>query len=247
MGKAENLDSSYQVEVADGWLKRLKDDILDPETLRTVNHPFLRGLEAGTLPVERVRRYFSDLEWVTAGVSLYVAALASRGDRYNHALNERLIQNAYEECSHPFIHKKMMIALGSTDAQAIYDGPEWVGYEATDVAIQLRLAIKCCCYVEEYAIGFAGLAIGIESGAPRIFGRVADALIKHYGLSEDDVEWLRIHTGEVEIEHGNAGLRLLGTMISESDINSQNACRAIVKTLSSGFGTRLMDASMMES
>ena len=202
---AQAIDTSYQVQVKEPWLRKLKDEVLAPITEETTNHPFIIGAERGELPRHQICRYFSELMWITTSAPEMVAALAARAPRHNHQLKERLLENAYEECSHPFILWTMIDALGG-NGKAIYDGPEWLSYDYSPEAVNLRLAIHCYCRCEPFPVGFAALAVGAEGGSPRIFGRMADALIKHYGLKEEHVEWLRIHTGEIEIEHANTGI-----------------------------------------
>lgn len=240
---AQVIDTSYQVEVEEEWLRKLKDEVLAPIIEETINHPFIIGAESGTLPKHKVLRYFSDIHWATTSAPEFVSALAARGPRHDHQLKERLLENAHEECSHPFILWRMIDALGG-DGKAIYDGPEWLSYDYSQEALDLRLAINCYCRSEPFAVGFAAMAVGVECGAPRIYGRMADTLIEHYGLSEEDVEWLRIHTGEIEIEHGNTGLRALGEFVDEADLDTQAACAAGVRTIARGMGVRLMSAAM---
>lgn len=241
---AELLKANYQVEVASPWLKHLKDNILAPITLETVNHPFIVGVEKGEVSRSQLIAYHSDLLWMNVASPEFVTALAARVPKHDHVIKARLVENAFEEISHPYIQKRLVNALGGM-GDAIYKGPDWsTPYKYSEEVADLRILLECYCYKQPFVVGLAAFTVGVEAGVPRIFSTMADSLIRHYGLTEDDVEWLRIHSGDVEIEHGNTGLRALEHMVDKDDVETQAAICVAVRQFAKGMGPRLMDAAM---
>src|SRR5581483_7758433 len=139
----------------------------------------------------------------------------------------KLLQNAYEEHTHPRLLANAINALGG-DGDSVLNDVEWT-YEPSDWAWHARNWIETCVYHAPWIEGLAGTAVGIEAIVPTIFWPVTQALRAHYSLSEDDLTWHEIHSGEVEQSHGNEGLRLLEKYVEPSDRAMVNRCRRAVE------------------
>ena len=232
--------SDYLVDVNSPWLGEMRDGLLIPMADAGYDHPVMQQIRAGTFPKEKLIKLLSDLCWVITGFPEYVAALASRAPKNDHQVKAALLENAFIERDHPFMLAHAINKLGG-DGNAIINGPDW-DYEATDFMVSLRMILEAYCYHRPWIEGMAAAAVGVETVTPKIFGEMGKAVVAHYGLTEADAEWFVIHGGEVEMEHGNDGLRMLDSYIDVDDKQTQAACIAAVKIVCKGIAVDLFDA-----
>ncbi|WP_372719188.1 TenA family transcriptional regulator [Immundisolibacter sp.] len=238
---AHDIHTAYLVDVKGDWLRHLKDDVLEPLAAKALAHPVLRDIESGRLPKEKFTRMMANLCWVITGFPEYVSALAARCPKNDHMVKAALLENAYIERDHPFLLAQAVTALGGP-GDAILDGPDWVSFDFDPYVHMLRMTIEGYVFHRPWIEGMAATAVGVESVVPAVFGRIGAAAIKHYGLTEDDAEWFHIHSGEVEMEHGNEGLRVLDKYVADDDLDTQAACIAAARLVSDGIGVGLFDA-----
>ena len=231
--------TDYLIDVNTPWLSDLKRDILEPMAARALEHPALKQIESGEMPKEHIAHMLEDLCWVITGFPEYVAALAARCPKHDHIVKAALLENAYIEREHPFMLAQAVNGMGG-DGDAILEGPDW-RYEPSDYVLTLRMLLEAYVFHRPWVEGMAATAVGVESVVPAIFGRIGDACVKHYGLAEEDAEWFRVHGGEVEMEHGNEGLRVLDKYVGSDDIDTQKGCIAAIRIITNGISTGLFD------
>lgn len=237
----ENVPTDYLIAVNSDWLQHMKRDVLEPIAARGLAHPVLTQIRSGRLPKEKFARMMANLCWVITGFPEYVSALAAGCPKNDHAVKAALLENAYIERDHPFLLAQAVNALGGP-GDAILEGPDWVSFEFDPYIHMLRMVLEGYVFHRPWIEGMAATAVGVESVVPAVFGRIGEAAVKHYGLAEEDAEWFRIHGGEVEMEHGNEGLRVLEKYVPADDINAQRACIAGASLVANAIGTGLFDA-----
>ncbi|HEY0675117.1 MAG TPA: iron-containing redox enzyme family protein [Immundisolibacter sp.] len=238
---AQDVHTAYLIDVKADWLRHLKNDVLEPGAAAARAHPVLKDIEAGRLPKAKFARMMANLCWVITGFPEYVSALAAGCPKNDHVVKAALLENAYIERDHPFLLAQAVNALGGP-GDAVLEGPDWVSFEFDPYIHMLRMVIEGYVFHRPWIEGMAATAVGVESVVPAVFGRIGEAAIKHYGLAEEDAEWFRIHGGEVEMEHGNEGLRVLEKYVANDDINTQKACIAGASLVANAIGTGLFDA-----
>ena len=166
--------------------------------------------------------------------------MASRYPKNDHQVKAALLENAYIERDHPFMLAHAINQLGG-DGDSIVNGHDW-DYDYGHFVLNLRMVLECYCYHRPWIEGMAAAAVGVETVTPQIFGGMGKALVANYGLAQEDAEWFVIHGGEVEMEHGNDGLRMLDSYVDPADKRTQAACIAAAKLVCNGIGNDLFDA-----
>ncbi len=232
---AETLTTDYLIDVQAPWLNHLKNDILEPVAGLALHHPVFTRIKAGELPKEKIARLLTELCWVITGFPEYVSALAARCPKNDHQVKAALLENAYIERDHPFMLATAVTAMGG-DGEAVLKGPDWSSIEFSDTIHSLRMTIEAYVFHRPWIEGMAACAVGVESVVPAIFGPIGKACIEHYGLDAADAEWFEIHGGEVEMEHGNEGLRVLEKYVADDDLETQAACIAAANLIAKGVG-----------
>ena len=240
MATAATEATSYLTDVNSAWLNKLRDEMLIPMAQTGYNHPVMEQIRTGTFPREKLIKLLSDLCWVITGFPEYVAALAARAPKNDHQAKAALLENAFIERDHPFMLAHAINKLGG-DGDSIVNGPDWE-YDYSDFILRLRMVLEAYCYHRPWIEGMAAAAVGIETVTPQIFGGMGKAVVANYGLEEADAEWFTIHGGEVEMEHGNDGLRMLDAYIDENDTETQAACIAAIKLVCTGIAIDLFEA-----
>lgn len=232
-----SLDHDYLV-LTQEWTQKIKDEILDPLRLRALEHPFIKEIQAGTLPRYKIIRMLQDLLWVIDDFGQAMAGLAARAPVHLHDWKRILLENAVSELDHPATLIPAIEALGG-EAEHILDGPDswqpqmpakyerdWTFYYALEAP-----------WIE----GVAAITVGVEGTVPSYYGLIGDALREHYGVSQEDLLYFEIHGGEVEQGHGNDGLRLLEQLVSSSDVQTQKACRRAIERISYFMAVEWLD------
>lgn len=230
-------DYLYQPSVP--WVRDLVDDVINPWRAKAAQHPFVQGVSAGTVSREALARTHAEVLWVVTSFPEVIAALASRCPKYDHAMKEKLLLNAYEEHSHPRLLANVVNALGG-DGDRVLNDNDWT-FEPTDWGWHTKAWLDTCVYHLPFNEALAGTAVGIEAIVPQIFYPIMQALRTHYGLSEEELTWHEIHAGEIEQEHGNEGLRLLEKYVDPTDTALVNRCRRAVDRTMKSQGQEFLD------
>ena len=213
------------------WLKEIEEEIINPLRERALNHPFIREVSEGRLPVYKVRRLLGDVLWSITGFPELIAALASRCPKYDHEVKTKLLANAYEERTHPQLLARVVRALGG-DPEPMLNGPAYK-YRPLKPLWHRRNWEELCVYHKPWVVAIAALGVGVESMVPYIFGTIGKGLKRHYGLKGEDMAWFRIHGGEVEMEHGEDGFRILERYVRPDDEETIAACKDAIEMTAS--------------
>ena len=222
------------------WLQSIKAEILDPLRIQTQNHPFAEGVRNGKVPKFKIVRMLADLLWTITTTAECVAAMASRCPRYDHDLKAKLLENAYIERDHPHALARAVTALGG-EGDRILAGPD-SSWEALPIAGYLRELQLGMAFERPWIIGMAGFGVGIECVAPALVHPIWEGLEAHYGLKREDADWFVWHAGEVEQQHGNAGLMILGKYVRLDDGATQTECRHTIEKIMRLVGITNQDA-----
>ena len=67
--------------------------------------------------------------------------------------------------------------------------------------------------LREMGLGLLLTVVAIEYFLSRYSSKIASALVEHYGVSEDDLEWFVLH-GEVDIRHAEEGIDTVADYIA---------------------------------
>jgi pyrroloquinoline quinone (PQQ) biosynthesis protein C len=222
------------------WLQRIKSEVIDPLRIQTESHPFVRGVQNGTIPKFKIVRMLSDLLWIITTTAECVAAMASRCPRYDHELKAKLLENAYVERDHPHALARAVTALGG-EGDRILSGSDH-SWEGLPIAGYLRELQLCLAFERPWIIGIAGFGVGIECVAPALVRPIWKGLDAHYGLKEEHAQWFVWHAGVVEQEHGNAGLMILDRYVRHDDEATQAECRHTIEKVMRLVGITNQDA-----
>ncbi|MBX5493393.1 MAG: iron-containing redox enzyme family protein [Chloroflexi bacterium] len=181
------------------FVERFKAEIAAHPKLR-VNHPFVRGIQAGTISREHL------LEWVRQDY------------KFRNAV-PRLAMLRYLACSDPEIARRLYevveeetagLATGSAghiDLFVRFAAALGLSREELDAA-PLAPATAAHLYYAELIIHtrpwFVVMAaqMAAEGTAPAAMAALADGLIKHYGLAPDDVAFFTVHV-DADEDHGS--------------------------------------------
>jgi pyrroloquinoline quinone (PQQ) biosynthesis protein C len=226
MATTQPQQENYLYQPRVPWCQALVAEVLDPWRQRSLAHPLLQALGAGEVSRQTLAAMHSDVLWVVTAFPEYIAAFASRCPKYDHEMKAKLLENAYEERTHPRYLADLVNALGG-DGDAILADHEWT-YEPGDWAWHTKNWLECCAFHLPWIEGLAGTAVGIEAVVPTIFWPIMQALRTHYGLTDEQLTWHEIHSGEVEQSHGNNGLKLLERYVDPADTVTVNRCRRAV-------------------
>lgn len=121
---------------------------------------------------------------------------------------ELLVENLWEEHGrgipgrdHFSLMKKLLRGLGAAEEEI----------ERTEPLPETADYIAYCFEVtreRSFLEGMAAIGVGMEHSIPRFFGALARALIEHYGLTPDDVEFLSVHVEE-DSDHSRRALEII--------------------------------------
>jgi len=169
-------------------LRRLCDDVyVQPGA---PDNPMLRLVE-GRLDISEARRFWGG-RWTRILVlsqHLLPALLRACPDLESRADLWRSISVEYGEGdygrSHPVLYARFLKALGVPDDAY----PARLDEGNDSEARRLVAAVENASWLE-----LLGGFLARETVGPKVFGTIADALRRSYGLSEQDVEWFTVHS-----------------------------------------------------
>jgi pyrroloquinoline quinone (PQQ) biosynthesis protein C len=210
----------YLVEPRTAWVRRIRDELILPRRAQAARRPPIPAIRAGTATrQEVVDGFLLPSLWRILRFPELVAVLGARGPTYDWEMKAKLLQNAYEECEHPFLLGRAIRALGGDPDPIVRGAPG--AFAPTSEMLWRRDWFVYYAYHRPWIEGIAALQVAIEAIAPYTLRPVWDGLREHYGLDEHDLAWFAIHAGEVEMRHGNEGILLLEQYVDDDDLETQ--------------------------
>lgn len=90
------------------------------------------------------------------------------------------------------------------------------------------IGLQSWCFRQSYKPTYeavAGLLVGLESQVPQIYSRTTPPLLEHYGFTEEEVVFFRLHI-VADAEHGERGFEIL-ERLADTDEKKTNAIRCV--------------------
>lgn len=197
------------------WAKKMVDEVIEPAQEASLRQEFLREIQDGTAPRERLAQMGAEMLWVTNHFGNWVAALGARCPATDHFTKILLLKNAVEESEHPPMLVKFLRALGY-DAEGLLTDPLHP-HNPTQHGQALVDFLTATCYHRPFEEGVAavGSMEAVNPGQSRV---VHEALVQQYGLNEDDVEWAAVHESEIEQAHAKGALMIVERYIGDNEL-----------------------------
>jgi pyrroloquinoline quinone (PQQ) biosynthesis protein C len=182
-------------------------------------NPFLASVKAGLASGEAVRRYATALANMAIAFPYRIASVLAICA--HPEVRRSLLGNLMEEegvvsylpgsgvtiaipRSHGTMARRLAIAAGATEQDvtgAVNDAPRW-----------FREALL----KRDWLGAFAYFSVGHEANVPAAFRILAPALTAHYGMAEEDLEFLIEHMSADE-RHGVEAAELIAQIIESED------------------------------
>ena len=180
-------------------------------------NPFVVAVSNGTLQREAIRDYACVLTNLSAALPRSLAIIMSLCPDRN--VRQFLLNNLLEEDgaiefstgnglamdhsrAHPVLGEKFALAAGATPEQIRTT-------QATSPWFDEQLSMG------NWIAALAYMSVGVEAGTPRMFELIIPPLRKHYGFSEDALEFLIIHV-EADKRHGDEARDLVERAAQEA-------------------------------
>lgn len=165
-------------------LELLRVDEEKPEN-RILEHPTWKAALEGTLPKARLKKLLLAFYPVVAGPGRY--AFAAKVSQIDAQDGKELFMQLHEALKNPAANadkgwRKLLVALGASERELDADPTA----EAADLVDVLREH-----GLRSGPVHAAVIAYMLERHLPRLWGRLADALEKHYGVKGGALEHLR--------------------------------------------------------
>jgi pyrroloquinoline quinone (PQQ) biosynthesis protein C len=185
----------------DAFLAELKRGLRDPKRDRT-NHPFVQKAMRGELRLRQIGGWLREFRsWADPSNKGIAVLWANTPDP---EIRAELLENLMEEergtssnmgGGHVALVNEALAEFGLSRDEI--ESPEmryesWAFYHWWEVVLTKRSWIE----------GLAALSLAAEQINPIVFGKLAEALRKHYRVSERALRPFDVHASEVEIEHG---------------------------------------------
>lgn len=186
----------------------LEDKIFEiiGRNLPTEIDPFWLALFEGSLPLEGVRHWAKQLYFMTDGFGRFTAAVHANCPVF--AVRHVLAETIHEEHGrmlpgkdHPELYRKFTRALGIADAELAATPP----LPETDMLIDWLYDL---CKHRGFVEALAGFGVAVEGQASKGVPIFVDVFRRHYGLSEDAIEFWTTHA-EDDVEHGRRSLEIV--------------------------------------
>lgn len=181
---------------------RFSDDLFAIIGEEKFRDPMFDALRSGTVSREGVKLWILQAALVVREFTRFISAIHSNCPHRD--AQQLLAENLWEEHGkgvgsrdHYSLVRKLARSLGAADRE-IDDTkplPETAGY--IDHCLKITRELP---FVES----MTAIAVGIEVFMPVFFGVLAETLCSNYGLTKDDVEYLRVHVSEDEAHSGRA-------------------------------------------
>jgi hypothetical protein len=172
-------------------LALLADDAKQPEN-RIAEHPVWAAALAGTLPKARLKALLLALLPAVAGPGRY--AFAAKVSQIDPADGKTLFLQLYEALKKPEADadagwKKVLAGLGASEREIAHSLAQ-PSAEALDLVEVIKTHGLRSGAVEASVIAFM-----LERHLPRLWGRLADSLERHYGVARAATAYLRYEAG----------------------------------------------------
>jgi len=166
-------------------------DAAKPEN-RILEHPVWRDLLQGKLPKARVKKLLLAFYSVVAGPGRY--AFAAKVSQIDAQDGKQLFLQLHEALKNPAADadkgwRKVLAALGATPRE-LDTGPTAEAVDLVDVLREHGL--------RSGPVHASVIAYMLEQHLPRLWGRLADSLQKHYGVKAAALEHLRFEAARAE-------------------------------------------------
>ena len=231
---ATEVMQEYMVEPRTEWVRRIRDEIILPRRQEAVRRAPTPAIRNGTAPREQILgQVLIPTLWRITRFPEWIAALGARCPTYDWEMKTALLQNAYEECEHPFLLARAIRALGGDPDPILRGDPD--AFTPSPEMLARRDWNELYVYHKPWIEGVAAIQVSIESIVPYALKPVWDGLAEHYGVSDDDLAWFHIHAGEIEMRHGNEGILVLERYVADDDVDTQARIRYVIDQSTRGF------------
>lgn len=210
-------------------LDELRDQILAEHA--NVNHPVMKMLFAGELTREQVKGFVREF-WVLPHTHLINnAGKLAHAQLLRGCFLQQLYASPYDMEIRDLLGESVADEMGKTEISPVdhyscyFDLVDELGMSAAEVANPELLSPEAMIAMYVWTSSALSLSL-LEILASHNFvndvantvgyPRVAEALQKHYGLSDKAVRWFSLH-GEVDVEHGKRSRAVLEKLVRSDD------------------------------
>jgi len=204
------IDKALNTDAAKELAEKLR-----PFELACLEHPFVKGVVDGILPIERLRIFsIQDYLFLQEVYKIGALTILRSPEVWAEELN---LGKLYEEVGHCDLLTKFARAVG-------------VRQEELQHAKQLPGTMAITNYFHTICLFGTPAEFGAALGSvSKVFlgicSRVGDSLRSRYGLSEGDIEFFKIHSTGAEAAHHALDWKLVSTF-AQSDEDCARAFRA---------------------
>jgi pyrroloquinoline quinone (PQQ) biosynthesis protein C len=206
---------------------RFSNDLFAIVREENFRDPMFDALRKATISREGMKLWILQAALVVRQFTRFISAIHANCPHREAQL--LLAENLWEEhgrgspaSDHYSLVRKLARSLGATDLE-IDDAkplPETAAYIDHCLKITRQLP-----FVES----MTAIAVGIEVFMPVFFGVLAETLRSNYGLTNEDVEYLRVHVSEDEA-HARRAIELIETYADTGEVR-ENARRELREML----------------
>jgi pyrroloquinoline quinone (PQQ) biosynthesis protein C len=185
---------TLEIQASATALELLANDSRQPEN-RIAEHPVWRAALAGELPKARLKRLLLAFYPALAGRGRY--AFAAKLSQLAPQDGKELFLQLHDALKRPEADadagwKRVLVALGASERE-LADALAHPSAEAVDLVDVIRDHGLRSSPVEA-----AVIAHMLERHLPRLWGRLADSLQKHYGVKAEAAAYLRSEAGRAD-------------------------------------------------
>lgn len=208
--------------IARDFLAELENELHQPGRYLP-DHPFVTGVEQGTLTREQLRGWTLQT-FPIYGLSLRFLNLPTPGiemiaedAEFKQMLWENKVEELYGAISETAGHTELFLrfagALGlkRQEMMTVKRAPELNDL----LQFMERMRREAPLVVSQTVIG-----TGLESQVPTSFRKIVDGLQRHYGLRDDQIEFFTVHIYADE-EHGDVSARIVEKYITTEEMRQQ--------------------------
>ena len=198
-----------EVQASAAPLDLLRLDADKPEN-RILEHPVWQAALEGSLPKAQLKKLLLAFYPVVAGPGRY--AFAAKVSQIDAQDGKQLFLQIHESLKNPAADadkgwKKALLAIGATEHE-LTAAPSAEAADLVDVLREHGL--------RSGPVHAAVIAYMLEQHLPRLWGALADALQKHYGVKAGALEHLRFEAGRAaKVEEWVA--HLVGKYVTDAD------------------------------
>jgi pyrroloquinoline quinone (PQQ) biosynthesis protein C len=185
----------------DAFLEELRRGLRDPKRDRA-NHPFVQKASKGELTLRQIGgwllQFRSWADHANKGIAVLWANTPDptvRAELLENLMEEELGTSSQMGGGHVALVNEALLEFGLTREEIasqdmLYES--WAFLHWWEVVLTKRSWLE----------GLGALSMAAEQINPIVFGKLAEALRKHYKVSDHALRPFDVHASEVEIEHG---------------------------------------------